>query len=36
MVAVVIFTIGSSIQTAAVNYDMLTAGRFFDGVGIGM
>lgn len=36
MVAVVIFTIGSSIQTAAVNYDMLTAGRFFGGVGIGM
>ncbi|UPK95321.1 hypothetical protein LCI18_006256 [Fusarium solani-melongenae] len=36
MVAVVIFTIGSSIQTAAVNYDMLAAGRFFGGVGIGM
>ncbi|KAF4918746.1 MFS glucose transporter mfs1 [Colletotrichum viniferum] len=36
MVAVVIFIVGSSIQTAAVNYDMLTAGRFFGGVGIGM
>ncbi|VUC20747.1 unnamed protein product, partial [Clonostachys rosea] len=36
MVAVVIFTIGSSIQTAAINYDMLTAGRFFGGAGIGM
>ncbi|KAF5517499.1 Myo-inositol transporter 2 [Colletotrichum aenigma] len=36
MVAVVIFIVGSSIQTAAVNYDMLTAGRFFGGVRIGM
>ncbi|KAK1854586.1 MFS monosaccharide transporter [Colletotrichum chrysophilum] len=36
MVAVVIFIVGSSIQTAAINYDMLTAGRFFGGVGIGM
>ncbi|KAK1468037.1 hypothetical protein CCUS01_06741 [Colletotrichum cuscutae] len=36
MVAVVIFTIGSSIQTAAVNYDMLVGGRFIGGLGIGM
>ncbi|KAF5495174.1 MFS glucose transporter mfs1 [Colletotrichum siamense] len=36
MVAVVIFIVGSSIQTAAINYDILTAGRFFGGVGIGM
>ncbi|KAL3959399.1 hypothetical protein ACCO45_007561 [Purpureocillium lilacinum] len=28
MIAVMIFTIGSSLQTAAVNYDMLVAGRF--------
>lgn len=36
MVAVVMFIVGSSIQTAAINYDMLTARRFFGGVGIGM
>ncbi|WQF84389.1 Putative major facilitator, sugar transporter, major facilitator superfamily [Colletotrichum destructivum] len=36
MVAVVIFTIGSSIQTAALNYDMLVGGRFIGGLGIGM
>ncbi|TEA16375.1 putative glucose transporter rco-3 [Colletotrichum sidae] len=36
MVAVVIFTIGSAIQTAALNYDMLVGGRFIGGVGIGM
>ncbi len=36
MIAVMIFTIGSSLQTAAVNYDMLVAGRFVGGVGIGM
>jgi MFS family permease len=36
MISVVIFTIGSAIQTGAVNYDMLVAGRFIGGVGIGM
>lgn len=36
MVAVVIFTIGSSVQTAALNYSMLVGGRFVGGVGIGM
>lgn len=36
MVAVVVFTIGSVIQTAAINYDMLVAGRFIGGMGIGM
>ncbi|OLN90320.1 putative glucose transporter rco-3-like protein 4 [Colletotrichum chlorophyti] len=36
MVAVVIFTIGSAIQTSALNYGMLVGGRFIGGVGIGM
>jgi predicted MFS family arabinose efflux permease len=36
MIAVVIFTIGSALQTAALNFDMLVAGRFIGGVGIGM
>ncbi|KAM5368011.1 hypothetical protein ACJZ2D_009725 [Fusarium nematophilum] len=36
MIAVVVFTIGSALQTAALNYDMLVAGRFIGGVGIGM
>ncbi|KAK1595542.1 general substrate transporter [Colletotrichum navitas] len=36
MVAVVVFTIGSSIQTSAVNYNMLVGGRFIGGLGIGM
>lgn len=36
MVAVVIFTIGSVLQTAAINYAMLVVGRFVGGVGIGM
>ncbi|KAH9235828.1 hypothetical protein K456DRAFT_1748443 [Colletotrichum gloeosporioides 23] len=36
IVVVVIFIVGSSIQTAAINCDMLIAGRFFGGVGIGM
>ncbi|KAF6823366.1 MFS monosaccharide transporter [Colletotrichum plurivorum] len=36
MVAVVVFTIGSAIQTSALNYDMLVGGRFIGGLGIGM
>ncbi|KAJ4223429.1 hypothetical protein NW759_006063 [Fusarium solani] len=36
MIAVVIFMIGSALQTAALNFDMLVAGRFIGGVGIGM
>ncbi|KAJ0314574.1 hypothetical protein Brms1b_006728 [Colletotrichum noveboracense] len=36
IVVVVIFIVGSSIQTAAINCDMLIAGRFFGGVGIGI
>ncbi|KAH8646356.1 general substrate transporter [Xylariales sp. PMI_506] len=36
MIAVVIFTIGSSIQTAAVTYSMLVVGRLIGGMGIGM
>lgn len=36
IVAVVIFTIGSVLQTAAVNYAMLTVARLIGGVGIGM
>ncbi|KAF4469560.1 hypothetical protein FALBO_3540 [Fusarium albosuccineum] len=36
MIAVVIFSIGSALQTAALNFDMLVAGRFIGGVGIGM
>ncbi|KAL6352595.1 hypothetical protein LRP88_13061 [Fusarium phalaenopsidis] len=36
MIAVVIFTIGSALQTGALNFDMLVAGRFIGGVGIGM
>ncbi|KAI8724175.1 MFS domain-containing protein [Fusarium sp. LHS14.1] len=36
MIAVVVFTIGSALQTAALNFDMLVAGRFIGGVGIGM
>jgi MFS family permease len=35
MVAVVVFTIGSTLQTAAVNYAMLVVGRFIGGIGIG-
>lgn len=35
-VAVVIFTIGSILQTAAVEYGMLTVGRLIGGIGIGM
>ena len=36
IVAVVIFTIGSVLQTAAVDYAMLTVARLIGGVGIGM
>lgn len=36
LVAVYIFTIGSILQTAAVEYGMLTFARFLGGVGIGM
>ena len=36
VVAVVVFTIGSILQTAAVDYGMLTFARFVGGVGIGM
>jgi MFS family permease len=36
LVAVVVFTIGSILQTAALNYGMLTFARFLGGVGIGM
>ncbi|KAI8407701.1 hypothetical protein FOFC_13142 [Fusarium oxysporum] len=35
MVAVVVFTIGSTLQTAAINYAMLVVGRFIGGIGIG-
>lgn len=36
MIAVVVFVIGSVIQTAAVNYPMLVGGRLVGGIGIGM
>lgn len=36
VVAVVVFTIGSVLQTAAVNYAMLTVARTIGGLGIGM
>lgn len=36
VVAVVIFTIGSVLQTGSTNYGMLTVARFIGGVGIGM
>lgn len=36
IVAVVVFTIGSILQTAAVDYAMLTIGRLIGGAGIGM
>lgn len=36
MVAVVVFCIGSALQTAAVDYSMLVGGRFIGGLGIGM
>ena len=36
LVAVAIFTVGSILQTAAVEYGMLTFARFLGGLGIGM
>ncbi|KAJ5987862.1 hypothetical protein N7481_003072 [Penicillium waksmanii] len=36
IVAVIIFTIGSVLQTAAIDYPMLTVARLIGGVGIGM
>ncbi|KAL9128527.1 MAG: hypothetical protein Q9217_002823 [Psora testacea] len=36
VVAVCIFTVGSILQTAAVDYAMLTVGRLIGGIGIGM
>lgn len=36
VVAVCIFTVGSILQTAAVDYAMLTIARFIGGIGIGM
>ncbi|KAL8736717.1 MAG: hypothetical protein Q9166_000083 [cf. Caloplaca sp. 2 TL-2023] len=36
VVAVIIFTLGSIVQTAAVDYAMLTVGRLVGGIGIGM
>ena len=35
VVAVIIFTVGSILQTAAVDYAMLTVGRLIGGIGIG-
>ncbi|PPJ57782.1 hypothetical protein CBER1_00118 [Cercospora berteroae] len=36
VIAVGIFILGSSVQTAAVSYDMLVIARFIGGIGIGM
>ena len=36
VVAVFVFTVGSILQTAAVDYAMLTVGRLIGGIGIGM
>ena len=36
VVAVVIFTVGSALQTGAVDYAMLTTARFIGGIGIGV
>lgn len=36
VLAVTIFTVGSILQTASVDYAMLTTGRFIGGIGIGM
>ncbi|KAM3498893.1 hypothetical protein MY10362_007813 [Beauveria mimosiformis] len=36
MIAVAIFTVGSVLQTAAVDYPMLVAARLIGGIGIGM
>lgn len=35
VVAVIVFTVGSILQTAAVEYGMLTVGRLVGGLGIG-
>lgn len=35
-VAVIFFTIGSSLQTASIDYSMLVIGRLIGGIGIGM
>jgi MFS family permease len=35
-VAAVVFLIGSAIQTGAMNFGMLLAGRFIGGMGVGM
>lgn len=36
MIAVVIFTVGSALQTASVDYAMLVTSRLIGGIGIGM
>lgn len=36
VVAVIIFTIGSALQTAAQDYAMLVVARLIGGIGIGM
>lgn len=36
VIAVVVFTIGSVLQTASINYSMLVIGRLIGGIGIGM
>jgi MFS family permease len=36
VLAAIIFIIGGVLQTAAVNYTMLTFARFFGGLGVGM
>lgn len=36
LVAVVIFTVGSILQTAAIDYAMLVVARLIGGIGIGM
>lgn len=36
VVAVLIFTVGSILQTASVDYAMLTVARLIGGVGVGM
>jgi len=35
-VAVIVFTVGSVLQTAAVDYSMLVVARLIGGIGIGM
>ncbi|KAF2013000.1 general substrate transporter [Aaosphaeria arxii CBS 175.79] len=36
LVAVIIFMIGSAVQTGSMGYGMLVAGRFIGGIGVGM